>query len=130
MKKAIIFSVLASEEDDFILFKPKDKLALNRHYSLKLDLGENKTMQAYFLSVEDPEIVNIFPLDGRSSADSKITIVFNRPIVPLTTLEELEDQNIPVEIHPATEGKFKWISTNTCSLYQEGASKSSHYTVK
>ena len=127
------FNVFASEGDEeYIVFKPKEKLSLNKYYSLKLDLGDNKMMQAYFESVEDPEITNIFPLDGTEAAlDSKITIVFNRPIVPLTTLEESEKINVPVEIYPATEGKFKWISTNTLQFIpKERLQRSSNYTVK
>ncbi len=128
------FNVFASESDerDYIVFKPKEKLSLNKYYSLKLDLGDNKMMQAYFESVEDPEIINIFPLDGTEAAlDSKITIVFNRPIVPLTTLEELEKLDVPVDIYPATEGKFKWISTNTLQFIpKERLQRSSNYTVK
>lgn len=117
---------------NFIVFKPKSELALNRHYSVTADLGEGKILASDFLAVENPNVTAIFPKsDSESPEDSKITIAFNRPMVPLTTLEELESQNIPVDILPKTEGKFKWISTNTLQFIpKETLRASSNYTVK
>ena len=124
--------MFASEENEYLLFKPNEKLDLNKSYLLKLDLGENKVLQAFFMSVEDPEIIRIIPEEGTEApTQSKITIIFNRPMVPLTTLDEMEKQNFPIEIYPKTQGKFKWISTNTLQFIPEdGLLPSSNYRVK
>ena len=84
------------------------------------------------MSVEDPEIVAVFPVEGsETSEDSEITIVFNRPMVALTTLSELETKDIPVEITPKTEGKFRWITTrNLQFIPKERLQRASEYTVK
>ncbi|MDO8562049.1 MAG: Ig-like domain-containing protein, partial [bacterium] len=96
-----------------IVYKPASALALGKHYQVALttDVG---VIKKDFLVDEDPRVVSVFP-DSAAEAElaSAITIVFNRPMVPLTTLSELENKNIPVSISPATPGKFKWISTRT-----------------
>ena len=131
-KKASFLSVFASEDDYVLEYKPDEKLDLNKSYSVMLNLDDDKVMQAYFLCVEDPEIINIIPLDGSEAApDSKITIIFNRPIVSLTTLEELEKKDVPVSIYPETKGKFKWISTSTLQFIPEKELlRSTNYKVK
>ncbi len=131
-KQSFLRKVFASEENEYLLFKPNEKLDLNKSYLLKLDLGENKVLQAFFMSVEDPEIIRIIPEEGTEApTQSKITIIFNRPMVPLTTLDEMEKQNFPIEIYPKTQGKFKWISTNTLQFIPEdGLLPSSNYRVK
>jgi len=51
-------------------------------------------------------------------------------MVPLTTLSELENKNIPVTISPPTPGKFKWISTRTLQFIPtSGLYGSAHYSV-
>jgi hypothetical protein len=94
-----------------VAFKPKEKLETGKYYTVKLATTEGEIVKD-FQADEDPAIVDIFPKAGSEADESStITIIFNRPMVPLTTLTELEKNNIPVTITPATEGKFKWIST-------------------
>ena len=125
---------LASDQEGVIIFKPKEKLKLNRYYSVQLTYAQSPetTIKADFLIVENPEIVAIFPKEGSEAPEtSEITIVFNRPMVPLTTLGYLEEKDIPVEIIPLTEGRFKWITTrNLQFIPQERLQRSSHYKVK
>ena len=109
-----IGKVFAAPSDNYIIFKPRTALTLNRHYAVKVDLGNNKILASDFLVAPDPQIEAIFPVKASEAGeDSKITIVFNRPMVPLTTIDQTNNQNIPIEILPKTEGKFKWISTNS-----------------
>ena len=125
---------LESEDEKKIVFKPEEQLNLNRYYSVQLTItqSEESTIVADFLAVEDPEITAIFPRENSEAPeDSEITIVFNRPMVPLTTLGHLEEKEVPVEILPATEGRFKWITTNNLQFIpEERLQRSSNYTVK
>ena len=125
---------LTSDEESIIIFKPKEKLNLNRYYSVQLTYAQSPetTIEADFLAVEDPGIIAIFPKEGSEAPEtSEITIVFNRPMVPLTTLGYLEEQDVPVEITPYTEGRFKWITTrNLQFIPKESLQRSAHYTVK
>ncbi len=117
-----------------IVFKPEEKLKLNRYYSVQLTLSQSDevVMRADFLVVGDPEIIAVFPKENSEAPEnSEITIIFNRPMVPLTTLGYLEEKDVPVEITPATEGRFKWISTrNLQFIPKERLIRSSHYKVK
>ncbi|MCK4781436.1 hypothetical protein KAS79_00725 [Candidatus Parcubacteria bacterium] len=142
---------LKSDQGREIIFKPKEKLELNRYYSVELTLSQldeisaqsiqfvsaqseagESIIKADFLVVENPEIIAIFPKENSEAPEnSEITIVFNRPMVPLTTLGYLEEKDIPVEITPATEGRFKWITTrNLQFIPKERLKRASNYKVK
>ncbi|MCC6975234.1 MAG: Ig-like domain-containing protein [Anaerolineae bacterium] len=63
------------------------------------------------------EVVQIIPADGATEIGSvpTITVIFNRPVVPLLPLEEMKALPSPIIIQPAVEGTGEWIST---SIYQ------------
>ena len=123
-----------SEDSREIVFKPKEKLRLNRYYEVELTIyqSEASLISADFLAVDDPQIIAVFPKEGSEAPEhSEITIVFNRPMVPLTTLDYLEEKDVPVEIIPKTEGRFKWITTrNLQFIPKERLIRSSNYKVK
>ena len=125
---------LEIERENEIAFKPREKLELNRYYSVQLTMSQSEetVMKADFLVVEDPKIITIFPRENSEAPeDSEITIVFNRPMVPLTTIGEIEGMDIPVEITPQTEGKFRWTTTrNLQFIPNERLVRSSNYKVK
>ena len=45
-------------------------------------------------------------------ADSVITIIFNRPVVPLTSLKQMEDLPNPVVFDPPISGAGEWLNTS------------------
>ncbi len=55
------------------------------------------------------------PHSKRVNPNSPISIVFNRPVVPLTTLEEGENIPSPISVEPPIKGKGRWLNT---SVYQ------------
>ena len=126
------FSAFATSQVNYLLFQPDQPLKLNRYYRAELTLQDGGTIKADFLVVENPKIIAVFPKEkSEAPEDTEITIVFNRPMVPLTTLGELEAKNIPIEIYPKTEGKFKWITTrNLQFIPKDRLRRSSNYTVK
>ena len=132
MQKALALVIEQKANTNFIFFKPQNLLDLNKHYAVKVDLGQGKILASDFLVAENPKVDAVFPAaDSEAPEDSKITVVFNRPMVPVTTIEQLEKQDIPVEIIPATDGKFKWISTNTLQFIPKDHLKgSANYTVR
>ena len=129
-EKGGFWTVLADES--IIYFKPDDKLELNNYYLAVLTTSDGGEIKSDFQAVEDPQIIAVFPKEGSESPEnSEITIVFNRPMVPLTTLGYLEEKDVPVEISPKTEGRFKWISTrNLQFIPTDRLVRSSNYTVK
>jgi uncharacterized protein YfaS (alpha-2-macroglobulin family) len=100
-------------DDGLLRFVPNEALALNRYYAVHLD-AEGAQMSGDFLVEEDPRVEAVFPAEGTEThEDTEITIVFNRPMVPLTTLEVQESLPLPITISPETPGTFKWISTRS-----------------
>lgn len=92
-------------------FRPSDELAVGDHIAVTLET-ESGNLSGSFLVTDDPAVQAIFP----GSSDivheaTPITIVFSRPMVPVTTLNEQEVTDIPVTIQPETPGRFKWVST-------------------
>lgn len=124
------FFVFAAQ--NVIYFQPSEKLELNHHYLVQLTTPKGEILREEFLAVENPEIIAIFPKEGSEAPEnSEITIVFNRPMVPLTTLGYFKEKEVPVEIFPKTEGHFKWITTkNLQFIPKERLKRSSNYTVK
>lgn len=131
VKERKIF-VFATENQNIIYFQPSEKLKLNRYYSIQLTTPNKELIRGEFLAVDDPKIMAIFPQENSEVPEnSEITIVFNRPIVPLTTLGYLEGRKVPVEIYPKTEGHFKWITPrNLQFIPKERLLRSSNYKVK
>jgi uncharacterized protein YfaS (alpha-2-macroglobulin family) len=114
-----------------IIFKPSQVLDLNRHYLVELAIDSDNIIKEDFLVVENPKIIAVFPNSTDEAPESsEITVVFNRPMVPLTTLSELENKDVPIEIIPVTKGRFKWITTSNLQFIPEnGLIPSSNYTI-
>ena len=102
-----------------LLFEPSERLVQGNYYTVSLQTAEG-TLSKDFLVDEDPRVLAIFPREkSEAPENSDITIVFNRPMVPLTTLDALDERAIPIEITPATKGKWKWISTRNLQFIPE-----------
>ncbi len=124
-KSAITFdpvvkgSWVTEDIENVLLFKPDDELTVGRYYAVSLDAG-GVQMSGDFLVDENPGVVTIFPKAGSETHESsEITIVFNRPMVPLTSLEVIEEKPLPITITPETRGKFKWVSTRNLQFIPE-----------
>ena len=117
--------------DGVVIFKPSTPLKVGVYYAVNMDTGSVQMSGDFFVD-EDPQIDAVFPAAGSEThEDSEITIVFNRPMVPLTTLSEQESKAIPISITPATPGRFKWISTRNLQFIPETTLvPSSEYTVE
>jgi uncharacterized protein YfaS (alpha-2-macroglobulin family) len=117
--------------DQVVVFEPNKPLRSGVYYAVNLDTGSVQLSGDFFVD-EDPKIEAIFPVAGSEShEDSEITIVFNRPMVPLTTLSEQEKIELPITITPETPGTFKWISTRNLQFVPETTLvPSSEYTVE
>ena len=67
-----------------------------------------------FKTVESLTVGQVFPADGASEIDldSTITVIFNRPIVPVTIAEEQADLPMPISIEPEVAGSGEWVSSS------------------
>ena len=119
-----------SEQPSVLVFQPHEPLDVGTYYAATLETGDT-SVRGDFLVDEDPEVIAVFPgAESEANEYSEITFMFNRPMVPLTTLDIQEDNVPPVFINPPTEGRFKWISTrNLQFIPKERLTRSSNYTV-
>ncbi len=67
-----------------------------------------------FSTIGDLVVSQVSPADGTEdvSADAAITVIFNRPVVPLLIAEEQVNLPNPLEITPETDGQGEWVNTS------------------
>ncbi|MEW5957182.1 MAG: Ig-like domain-containing protein [Chloroflexota bacterium] len=60
------------------------------------------------------EVAQVIPADGTTNVetDSTITVMFNRPVVPLTSLAQAENFPQPLAFEPAIAGSGEWLNTS------------------
>lgn len=60
------------------------------------------------------EVTTTQPADGAQeiAPDTQIIVIFNRPVVPLTGVDEQADLPQPLTLEPAVEGEGKWLNTS------------------
>jgi len=71
-------------------------------------------------------VSEVFPSaqGGPAPVDSAITVVFDRPVVPLTLPSEVDDLPQPLSIEPATAGKGEWVNSAVYTFAAESPLKS------
>ena len=67
-----------------------------------------------FRTVDALAVGQIFPADGAKDveAESAVTVIFNRPIVTLTDVEDSVKLAVPITISPKVAGRGEWVSTS------------------
>jgi uncharacterized protein YfaS (alpha-2-macroglobulin family) len=67
-----------------------------------------------FTTVGDLQISQVFPAPGTQDVASSavVTVIFNRPVVPLVIAEEQANLPQPLVISPNVEGKGEWVNTS------------------
>ncbi|MEI6553920.1 MAG: hypothetical protein WCO09_05125, partial [bacterium] len=70
----------AADTYETYYFQPNKALDLNKHYTVTLALAEGQNIRSDFLAVADPSVLSILPHDGEVVPNTKISIVFNRPM--------------------------------------------------
>jgi uncharacterized protein YfaS (alpha-2-macroglobulin family) len=60
------------------------------------------------------EVTQVIPADGTGDVETRptITVMFNRPVVPLTSLEEAANFPQPLEFEPTITGRGEWLNTS------------------
>ena len=103
----------AERQPRIFRYLPDAKLAEGAHYLATLDTSEVR-LEKMFTIDKDPSVLAVFPKQAAEVNEySRITIMFSRPMVALSTLSEMADMSVPVVISPPTRGRWKWITTRT-----------------
>lgn len=107
---------------DTVIFTPADKLRREQRYHVQLSADARSAKgQALAASVSLDiqtvgylQIAQVIPADGSQAvkADSAITVLFNRPVVPLVSTAQQTDLPRPLIIDPPLAGQGEWVSTS------------------
>lgn len=62
-----------------------------------------------------------FQPEGEIDLAPFLSVTFDQPMVPLGTLDQLDEADVPVEVSPAIEGRWRWIGTRTLRFEVEPA---------
>ncbi len=79
------------------------------------------SFQFKFSTVGPLQVSQVFPADQAEDAanNAAITVIFNRPVVPLVIHEEQSTLPQPLEITPTVPGKGEWINTSIYTFRPE-----------
>ena len=60
------------------------------------------------------QVAQVIPAHGTTDVDTDatITVIFNRPVVPLTTLQDMEALPAPLSFEPSIAGSGEWLNTS------------------
>jgi len=127
-------------EADTLIFTPRSTLERQQHYILRIEpeaAGENgeqigRPVELEFQTVGFLEVSNIVPTDGTEgvTTDAAITVLFNRPVVPLVTTGNQESLPDILTIDPPVEGDGEWTSTGIYRFTADGGfAGATDYTV-
>jgi uncharacterized protein YfaS (alpha-2-macroglobulin family) len=61
------------------------------------------------------EVLRFAP-EGEIPLAPFVNVTFNQPMVPIGTLEDLADQEVPVQLEPALPGTWRWLGTKTLNF--------------
>ncbi len=67
-----------------------------------------------FSTVGNLKVAQVIPGAGTADVetDATLTVIFNRPVVPLTTLAEMENLPDPLRLEPEVAGTGEWLNTS------------------
>jgi len=77
------------------------------------------------------EVSEVLPVPDASyiATDSAITVIFNRPVVPLVSIEEMANLPSPLVITPEVAGAGEWLNTSIYIFRPERLAGGTTYTV-
>ncbi len=108
--------------DDTLVFRPAQDLKQAQQYRVLLDdsaasangLTLEQAVELNLQTIGNLEVSQVIPADGTQDvgADGAITVVFNRPVVPLVSSDQQSSLPQPLIIDPPVEGEGNWVSTS------------------
>jgi uncharacterized protein YfaS (alpha-2-macroglobulin family) len=126
--------------EDTLIFTPSESLARMQAYDVRIGedaAGRNgksiaSPVSFRFETVGFLEVSQVLPEDGTSdvSLDAPVTVMFNRPVVPLVTTGQQAGLPDFLEIDPPVAGSGEWTATSLYRFVPDvGWEGSTEYTV-
>jgi uncharacterized protein YfaS (alpha-2-macroglobulin family) len=116
----------ASVQGNTLVWTPDQPLARGESYRVSVsqearsEAGEPLAapVDLRFSAVGFLQVTSSQPADGNQEVgvDSPITVIFNRPVVPLTSIGQQAGLPSPLRIEPATPGAGQWLNTSIYSF--------------
>jgi uncharacterized protein YfaS (alpha-2-macroglobulin family) len=110
------------QDNHTLQFKPSAPLDYGQTYLASLSTGavsaQGVALQSPFEfqvnTVSPLQVSQVFPADGTTDVANQavITVIFNRPVVPLGIAEEKQNLPSPLNISPAVSGSGEWVNTS------------------
>ncbi len=114
--------VSCDSAESSLRFTPSAGYAPGALYTVRLNAdlvgeGGSRLVEPFALQLNGQgflQVSDVLPVDGTVdvAADSAITVIFNRPVVPLVIAEEAADLPSPITLQPAVEGSGEWLNTS------------------
>jgi uncharacterized protein YfaS (alpha-2-macroglobulin family) len=129
------------KQGNTLVFTPNAPLKPNTTYTVSVSTKARTSSGKYLVAPQTarfqtdlpPAIVRTLPSDGADEvpADAIITINFNRPMIPLTSLDNQPDVSKWVSIKPAVQGRWVWLGTAAVGFHPAtGYLPATTYTVE
>lgn len=116
--------------DKAVRFEPAQAFERGKQYTLRLSevaqsakgVALAHPFEARFNAVGFLEVAVTQPEDGASevASDTTVTVLFNRPVVPLSAIEEQASLPQPLTFVPPVRGKGEWLNTSIYRFTPEG----------
>ncbi len=124
-----------------LVFTPAESLARGASYRVTVD---QKALNAEGTPLSDPVAFNFqtvghllvsevqpVPDSDDIGPDSSVTVVFNRPVVPLTAIGSQGELPDPLTFTPPVRGKGEWLNTSIYRFHPDGGFlPATHYTAR
>lgn len=131
----------AWEDDQTLRFTPNQDYERGQRYEVTLTdtatsaagVPLNREFEMLFNTVGFLEVTTVQPEDGAGeiAPDTTVTVLFNRPVVPLSATEDQGRLPDPLTFVPPVAGQGEWLNT---SIYQftpdEGFEPATEYTAR
>lgn len=116
--------------DRAVRFEPEQAFERGKQYGVRVSevaksakgVALAHPFEARFNTVGLLEVAVTQPEDGASevASDTTITVLFNRPVVPLSAIEEQASLPQPLTFVPPVRGKGEWLNTSIYRFTPEG----------
>ncbi|MCC7205991.1 MAG: Ig-like domain-containing protein [Anaerolineae bacterium] len=126
-------------DDQTLIFTPSAPLERASRYTFRItddarSQAGTPLRDVFTLRLNTPgalEVTQILPADGTTEIEATpvITVIFNRPVVPLLPVEEMDTLPSPIRIDPPAEGKGEWLNTSIYTFKPDGLRGGASYTV-
>jgi uncharacterized protein YfaS (alpha-2-macroglobulin family) len=89
-------------------------VALQESASSEAGLALKDTVTFHFTTVGFLEVGGVQPADGTAevATDGVVTVLFNRPVVPLAAIEDQDNLPHPLTFVPPVRGEGEWLNTS------------------